>query len=179
MARRSGWWKWVGFIMASSESQSCALPADEPVETVFRELLRTLGLLLRVQRDHYTRFGISEAQWRVLWHLRCAELEGEPSLQQRDLSRRMLIRPPSVTSTVDRLERLGLLVRRTAEYDLRVKQMMLTEQGRQLVEEGMLVHHRQIVKVMGGLTADEQEQFDRLLGRLGEHLAGLADAAGY
>jgi DNA-binding MarR family transcriptional regulator len=165
--------------MATSESKPWALPIDEPVETVFRELLRTLGLLLRVQRDYFSRFGISEAQWRVLWHLRCAELEGQQGLPQRDLSRRMLIRPPSVTATVDRLERSGLLVRQPAESDLRAKQVALTGEGRRLVKEGMLLHHEQIVKVMGGLTADEQEQFDRLLGRLGEHLATLADVAGY
>jgi DNA-binding MarR family transcriptional regulator len=165
--------------MIASQTKACAVSESEPAETVFRELLRTLGLLLRVQRDYFARFGISESQWRVLWHLRCAEMEGQASLHQRELSRRMLIRPPSVTTTVDRLQRLGLVARHAAENDLRVKQIVLTEKGRQFVDEGMLVHNEQIVKVMSGLNAIEQEHFDRLLGRLGEHLEGLADAAGY
>lgn len=147
-------------------------------ERSFRQLIRAFGLVERVMQPYFARFGISGAQWGVLRNLHRAEGEGLPGLRLTDLSRRMLVRPPSVTGVADRLEKAGLIVRRASATDGRAKQVALTEKGRQLVEEVLIVHHAQIARVMGGLGADEQKQLDRLLVRLGEHLAILADGAG-
>jgi DNA-binding MarR family transcriptional regulator len=152
-------------------------PAPPAAERAFRNLIRTFGLLERVMQPYFARFGISGAQWGVLRTLHRAELEGLPALRLTDLSKRMLIRPPSVTGIVDRLEKAGLLVRRAAKDDLRAKQVALTERGRRLVERVLAVHERQIAKVMSALGAQEHEELDRLLSRLGEHLASLADGA--
>jgi DNA-binding MarR family transcriptional regulator len=94
-------------------------------------------------------------------------------LRLTDLSDRLLIRPPSVTGVVDRLERAGLVVRDESPTDLRAKRVALTGQGRQLVERVLQVHDRQIDLVMGALNANEQAEFHRLLSRLGRHLEGL------
>src|SRR5438552_11431198 len=101
-------------------------------ERAFRQLIRTFGLLERVMQPYFARFGISGAQWGVLRNLHRAEQEGQAGLRLTDLGRRMLIRPPSVTGIADRLERVGLIVRRASETDRRSKQVALTEKGRQL-----------------------------------------------
>src|SRR5262249_17709971 len=142
------------------------------------QLIRTFGLVERVMQPYFARFGISGAQWGVLRNLHRAEGEGLTGLRLTDLSRRMLVRPPSVTGIADRLERNGLIVRRASATDGRAKQVALTEKGRELVEEVLTVHHAQIARVMGGLDADEQEQLDRLLVRLSEHIAVLMDGTG-
>jgi DNA-binding MarR family transcriptional regulator len=129
-------------------------------------------------QPYFARFGISGAQWGVLRNLHRAELEGHPGLRLTDLSRRMLIRPPSVTGIADRLEKTGLIVRRASATDGRAKQVGLTDKGRQLVEQVLTVHATQLARVMGGLSGDEQDQLDRLLVQLAEHLAVLADGAG-
>src|SRR5262245_44573422 len=82
-----------------------------PAEDAFRELIRTIGLLERVMQPYFARHGISGSQWGVLRTLYRAELDGESSLRQTDLSDRLLIRPPSVTGALDRLERAGLVAR--------------------------------------------------------------------
>jgi DNA-binding MarR family transcriptional regulator len=146
-------------------------------ERSFRQLIRTFGLVERVMQPYFARFGISGAQWGVLRNLHRAELEGLAGLRLTDLSRRMLIRPPSVTGIADRLEKVGLIVRRASETDGRSKQVALTDKGRHLVEQVLQVHPTQIARVMGGLSADEQEQLDRLLVRVSEHIAVLADGA--
>jgi DNA-binding MarR family transcriptional regulator len=152
--------------------------APSATERAFRQLIRTFGLLERVMEPHFARFGISGSQWGVLRNLHRAEQEGLPGLRLTDLSRRMLVRPPSVTGLVDRLEKAGLLARRPVEDDLRAKQVALTDRGRQLVERVLTVHGAQIARVMSALTVTEHEELDRLLSRLGEHLTALADAAG-
>jgi DNA-binding MarR family transcriptional regulator len=162
----------------SPKRDAQAQPADPPQERAFRKLLRTFGLLERVMQPYFARFGISGAQWGVLRNLHRAEQEGRPGLRLTDLSRRMLIRPPSVSGIVDRLERAGLLVRRAAEGDLRAKQVALTGQGRQLVGQVLAGHAAQVARVMGGLGAAQHEELDRLLGLLVDHLEGLTGHAG-
>jgi len=147
-------------------------------ERSFRQFIRTFGLLERVMQPYFARFGISGAQWGVVRNLHRAEQEGQPGLRLTDLSRRMLIRPPSVTGIADRLEKVGLIVRRASATDGRSKHVALTEKGRQLVEQVLKVHPAQVARVMSALSIDEQEQLDRLLVRVGERLAVLADGIG-
>lgn len=144
--------------------------AGQPAEEAFRELIRTLGLLERTMQPYFARFGISGSQWGVLRNLHRAEGEGLSGLRQTDLGNRLLIRPPSVTGVVDRLERAGLVARGSSAADLRSKLVSLTPKGRQLVERVLAGHQAQIEGVMGGLQRDEQAELYRLLNRLRRHL---------
>lgn len=144
-------------------------------DTTFRCFVRTFGLAERVMQAHFARFGISGAQWGVLRNLYRAEHEGRAGLRLTDLSDRLLIRPPSVTGVVDRLERAGLVVRGDSATDLRVKHVALTSKGRHLVEHVLEFHQAQIDRVLSGLNEHEQAELHRLLGRLGLHLERLLE----
>jgi DNA-binding MarR family transcriptional regulator len=162
---------------SATASAGSASAQGKPAEETFRTLLRTYGLLGRVMQPYFTRFGISGSQWAVLRNLHRAELEGIAGLRLRDLSERLLIRPPSVTGVVDRLERQGLVMRGASIGDLRAKQVTLTYDGRQLVERILAKHGEQVAAVLGALSADEQRQLQSLLNRLGEHLDAMAQAS--
>jgi DNA-binding MarR family transcriptional regulator len=142
-------------------------------ENAFRGLIRTLGLIERVMQPYFAQFGISGAQWGVLRTLHRAEQEGSAGLRLTDLSERLLIRPPSVTGVIDRLERAGLVMRSSVKEDLRAKKVELTAQGRELLGRVLAVHEGQIDAVMNGLSRAEQAEFNRLLDKLSEHLTGL------
>jgi DNA-binding MarR family transcriptional regulator len=129
----------------------------------------------RVMQAHFARFGISGSQWGVLRTLHRAEEQGQSGLRLTDLSDRLLIRPPSVTGAIDRLERAGLVVRDGSPTDLRAKQVRLTGKGRQLVEKLLVVHENQIETVLGGLSLDERTELQRLLRQLGNHLEILLE----
>jgi DNA-binding MarR family transcriptional regulator len=144
-----------------------------PTESAFRELLRTVGLLERVQQSYFAQFGVSGSQWGVLRNLHRAEQEGVPGLRLTDLSDRLLIRPPSATGVVDRLERAGLVVRGGTATDLRTKHVALTDKGRELVERVLDVHGKQIDSVLAGLNPAEVIEFHRLLTRFRQHLEEL------
>jgi DNA-binding MarR family transcriptional regulator len=146
---------------------------DRPQERAFRSLVRTFGLVERVMQPYFARFGISGSQWGVLRALERAATEGQAGLRITDLSERLLIRPPSVTGVVDRLERAGLVVRDTAANDLRVKRVRLTARGRRIVEQVRAVHGGQVDALLGGLSTAEQSEFQRLLERLSGHLEKL------
>jgi DNA-binding MarR family transcriptional regulator len=138
-----------------------------------REFIRVQGLVERVMQHYFARFGISGSQWGLLRTLHRAEEEGQSGLRLTDLSDRLLIRPPSVSGAVDRLERAGLVVRDHAAIDQRSKLVALTKKGRQLIDRILAVHESQIARVLGGLTVKEQAEFHRLLRRLGQHLEGI------
>jgi len=145
-------------------------PICPPAEEALRELIRTLGLLERAMQPYFARHGISGSQWGLLRSLHRAENEGIPGLRQTDLSDRLLIRPPSVTGALDRLERAGLVSRGGSATDHRAKLVRLTAKGRNLVEHVLTGHHQQIEAIMAGLRTSEQADLHRLLHRLRQHL---------
>jgi DNA-binding MarR family transcriptional regulator len=149
--------------------------AAQPPLTAFRELIRTFGLLERVMHPYFARFGITGAQWGVLRNLHRNEDQGLRGLRLSELSEQLLIRPPSVTTVVDRLERAGLVRRELVPADLRAKHVVLTDKGRQLIDRVLLVHDRQLALVMGGLDRGEEKQLQLLLNRLGRHLEQMLE----
>lgn len=146
-----------------------------PLEPAYRSLLRTLGLLRRAMEPYFARHGISASQWWVLRALSLAEEEGEEGIRLTDLSDRLLVRPPSVTGAIDRLQRNGLVSRAASATDQRAKLVKLTLQGRHLVERVHAGHASRVQRVLDGLNRMEQRQLRQLLDRLGDHLEELAD----
>ena len=141
----------------------------EPFHPV-RQLIRTFGLLERVMRPYFARFGISGSQWGALRNLQRAEEEGFSGLRLTELSERLLIKPASVTGLVARLERAGLVERFGSATDLRVTKVQLTDKGRELVERIMNVHPEKVAGLLAGLSGAEQKELSRLLVRWSEIL---------
>jgi DNA-binding MarR family transcriptional regulator len=152
---------------------------EDATEETFLALIRTTGLLHRVMSPYFARFGVSGAHWGVLITLHRATELGMPRLRLTDLSARLLIRPPSVTGVVDRLQGMGLVRRDPSTVDQRSKTVGLTPRGQGLVRRILKGHRRQVAKVMLGLRAPEQRRLRGLLGRLGAHLEALACQGGF
>jgi DNA-binding MarR family transcriptional regulator len=140
------------------------------VETPFRALIHTFGALRRVMEPFFANLGISGSHWAVLRALSRAEDEGKTGLRLTDIGERLLIRPPSVTGVVDRLQRVGLLVRQTVADDHRARQVSLTPAGRERVARVLGYMPAQVEAVLGALDADERAELQRLLIKLGRHL---------
>jgi DNA-binding MarR family transcriptional regulator len=160
-------------MLASNPTKNSA--AAPPASLAFRELIRTFGLVERVMQPYFARFGISGSQWGVLRNLHRAEQQGLPGLRLSELGDRLLIRPPSVTGLVDRLERAGLAQRDAQPTDLRAKLLTLTRKGRLLVDKVLKLHEKQMQTVLTGLTSAEQRELHRLLTVWRKHLEGLIE----
>ncbi|HEY7090962.1 MAG TPA: MarR family transcriptional regulator [Tepidisphaeraceae bacterium] len=148
---------------------------DRAAEPAFRSLIRTLGLLKRVMEPYFAKHGISGSQWAVLRNLNRAEEEGISGLRPGELSDRLLVRPPSVTGVIDRLQRMRLVTRQASDSDQRAKVVGLTDPGRRLVARVREGHAERVQDVLAGLSAAERRELDRLLTRLGDHLEELAN----
>jgi DNA-binding MarR family transcriptional regulator len=144
--------------------------------TAFRAFVRAFGLFRNVMTPYFAQFGLSGSQWGVLRALDRAEAEGHGRLRLTDLGRRLLVRTPSVSGVVDRLQRQGLVTRMRATRDRREKRVVLTRSGRELVRRVLRRHPAQIRSVLGGLDRREVLLLRRLMERIAAHLEPLADA---
>lgn len=150
----------------------------DPTTRLFRALLRTFNHLKQTTEPFFSKYGISGPQWGVLRTLHRAHANGDKSLQLKDLGKRLLIRPPSVTGVVDRLERMGLVKRTASTTDLRVRELCLTAQGRRLVTRVLKRHPAYVKSLFDTLAMGEQEHMLGLLERLDTHLCTLAGDRG-
>jgi DNA-binding MarR family transcriptional regulator len=148
--------------------------AEMPAEAGFRALIRMTGLLDRVMQPFFGGFGISRSQWGVLRILQRAEESGLPGFRLMDLGERLIVRPPSITGLISRMERLGYVVRDSSIDDLRGRVVFLTDAGRELIDRVLLKLGGQITFVMGALGSQEQRQLLGLLDRLSTHLDDMA-----
>lgn len=55
-------------------------------------------------------------------------------LSQREISQEMKIKPPTVAVSIKRMEKSGLIIRRTDEKDQRMSRIYLSPKGRELTE---------------------------------------------
>jgi DNA-binding MarR family transcriptional regulator len=123
---------------------------------------------------YFAQFGVSTSQWAVLRVLHRAEDEGIGSLRLTDLGDRLLVRPPSVTGVVDRLQRMGLLERSKSAEDQRVKEVRLTAAGRDKIARVLKLLPAQHEAVLGDLDPAERDELQNLLGKMAQRLAALA-----
>jgi len=138
-----------------------------------REFVRAWGLFHEAMRPYFAQFGISDAQWGVLRTLQRAEEARLAPLRLTDLGERLLVRPPSITGVVGRLERDGLVLRRPSPDDNRAKRVVLTSAGRALVRRVLRHHPAQIRRILGGLGPGDARALHRLMTRFAEHLQEL------
>src|ERR1700686_2438601 len=73
-----------------------------------------------------------------------------------EIQAKVLLASGSMTAAVDRVESMGLLVRKTTAKDRRARTLELTSKGRRLIERAFAEHARHLENAMSVLDADEK-----------------------
>lgn len=149
--------------------------AADVSELTYRAFIRAYGFFRNVMEPFFLQFGISGAHWGVLRTLHRARGEGINGLQLNELARRLLIRPPSITSLVDRLERMSLVSRSVAAKDHRAKLVTLTRRGEKLIDRVLEQHPAKVHAVLAGLNSQQQREFYDLIQLFSTHMEGLVN----
>ena len=127
---------------------------------------KSLGLLLgRVcrlvgaeRRMALENIGLYHAQGMILFRL-----WREDGLSQARLAEALHIAPPTVSSTLKRMQRDGWIARRRDENDQRIVRVYLTEKAKQLRTEAHASFTAMDQEFAEILTAQEQEILERAL----------------
>jgi len=102
-----------------------------PINREFAFTLSDVARLLKTYADQRARqFGISRAQWSVLFRLDRSE-----GLKQSELAEILDLQPITLTRLLDRLAANGLIERRPDPNDRRANRLYLTPAARPLLEQ--------------------------------------------
>lgn len=131
--------------------------AAEPPGHVLWELVQTGHLATRRFTRVFAEFGITPAQFGVL-----ASLFDQDDLSQAELARAILVRPQSLSRSVDELVRQGLVRRRSRGRGRRAG-LELTASGREVVAAARPAAYRMLSPEHLGLDRDQQATLADLL----------------
>jgi MarR family transcriptional regulator, 2-MHQ and catechol-resistance regulon repressor len=72
------------------------------------------------------------------------------------IGEKVLLASASMTSAIDRLEKRGLVLRRSCSSDRRIRLVELTTAGKSFIEEIYVRHEKDLEFLMAGLSEDER-----------------------
>lgn len=124
-------------------------------------IMRAQQLMLAEVQGILKPFDLSFARYELL---RLLSFAHDGAMPMTNASTRLQVHPTSVTSTVDRLERDGLVERTAHPNDGRATIIRVTEQGRKLVEQATLALNEQFFDEPG-LDASDISDLVRILAK--------------
>lgn len=110
---------------------------------------RSMRNFLRYARDS----GLSMSQFGVLFHL-----SRKRSCGVTDLGDHLGVTSAAASQLLERLVQQGLILRSENPHDRRVKQIVLTEKGWQVLEEGIRARQDWLTDLADNLSTPEKEQ---------------------
>jgi MarR family 2-MHQ and catechol resistance regulon transcriptional repressor len=91
-----------------------------------------------------------------------------------EIQAKVLLASGSMTAAADRLEAMGLLIRKTTAKDRRARVLELTPKGQSLIERAFAAHANHLETVMAVLDAEEKRGLYAALKKLGRSVAGTS-----
>ena len=88
---------------------------------------------------------------------------------------KVLLASGSMTAAVDRVESMGLVVRKTTARDRRARLLELTPKGRRLIERAFSEHAQHLENAMSVLDDGEKRRLYAGLKKLGQFVAATLD----
>ena len=88
-----------------------------------------------------------------------------------EIQDKVLLASGSMTAAIDRLEKRGLVVRKSTSTDRRARIVELTDEGKQVAATFFEKHARDLEALMSVLSAKEKKQMYESLKKLGLHAA--------
>ncbi len=146
-----------------------ALPDLSTPEIGVDELGYLLVEVSKLHRAHahaaLEELGVYQGQNFVLTAL--SEQEG---LAQSELAEKLLVRPPTVSNSLARMETAGWIVRQPDPDDRRISRVYLTEAGRALQESVSSLWHDLELQTFAGLTSEQRDSLWQMLLQIRENL---------
>ena len=106
-------------------------------ELRYKEAISTILRVMRLHRSVVEKrvgeLGIHRTQYMLLNYL--SNSEGAPS--QKQIAQSFDVTPAAIATSLKKMEKNGLIERKSDEADNRVKVITVSEKGRELLEKGI------------------------------------------
>ena len=116
-------------------------------------------------KEMYQEFDMNGSQASILF-----TLYQRDAMSQKDLAALLNVTPPSITSSIQKMEREGYLTRRTDEADQRVMRLTLAEKGRSCIQNIRTVATQMEELMFRGMREEETQMLRRMLLQIYENL---------
>ncbi len=134
--------------------------------------MKTLGVLAQVThlsschaKKMFGKYDLKPGHAGILFVL---HKEGE--LSQKELSAKMNLTPSSITSAIQKMEKLGYIRRKPDEHDQRILRLCVTEEGKAYIEYICKVGKQMEEMVFRGMSMEETLLLKRLLIQVRDNL---------
>lgn len=87
-------------------------------------------------------------------------------MSQKDMQDLLNVKSGTISESINKLEKKGLLIRQNDEEDLRKKVLHLTESGKKDVEIHSLLYQKEIIQFFEILNEDEKNELEKILKKL-------------
>ncbi|MBO4355684.1 MAG: MarR family transcriptional regulator [Clostridia bacterium] len=114
--------------------------------------------------------GIPDSYRRFIMHLAHSYEDGNPGLTQSELKDFTHLTAPSVTVTLQKMERDGYITRTPDSKDARQVRVSLTEKGFETDKKVREIHKKTEQTATQGITRQELEQFESVLKKIANNL---------
>ena len=136
---------------------------DHSAIGVIGRISRAALVLQRELVALYARFGLQEGDFDVLATLR---RHGDRRLTPGELTRATMVTTGGMTKRLDRLEAKGWIRRDDHPRDRRGKEIVLTDEGRELIDRAFPAHLENEARLLAALAPEQRDQLADLLRQL-------------
>ena len=118
-------------------------------------------------KEALRKFGLTDVQLNLMMLL--FHQGGGEGLTQAQLSEMMLVNRANITSLIDRMERDGMVRRRSGE-DRRYNIIRLTGKGKNLLAKVEPVYAKEVKRIMSAVSGNEKKQIIKMLEKVRKNL---------
>jgi len=153
--------------MVAKTEAAQAEPADFQMEQwPFYWLTQFTGSYLRRIELGLKGIKLDVPRWRVLMTLR-----GREVLSVSEIAVHAIVKLPTMTKIIQRMQADGLVISQQSAADGRVTEVVLTDAGREAGERAWAVANRIYRRAFEGVTKEEVEALNALMRRMSANLA--------
>ena len=96
-------------------------------------------------------------------------------MSQKEMARALNLSPATMTVTLKRMEKAGLVLREMDEHDQRILRVHLSGKGREMCETGESRISVVTAELLEGFTLEEQQQLNEYLGRIARNMERVVE----
>ena len=139
----------------------CRWPFDSPQHRLIEKYIRVTRLHRSVIEHQLEGTGVYRSQHQILMYV-----SNNPNVSQKDLAKMYGVSGATIAVSLKKLEKGGYIKRLVDQDDNRCNQICITEKGRTVVEESVLIFHRLESCMFEGFSEHDMNVLGNLLDRI-------------